>query len=133
MPILAWSLNGTILLARKVPGMLPHPDTLPKDDRELYETMVEKHLRQVEPALEEHATELADAHGVRPQGRVVPGESAQVLSEVAKEGDGPSLLVVGSRELGTCERILLGSVSSKVLRAARGPVLVCPRRAPNGA
>jgi nucleotide-binding universal stress UspA family protein len=28
---------------------------------------------------------------------------------------------------------LLGSVSNKVLRAARGPVLVCPRRAPNGA
>ena len=29
--------------------------------------------------------------------------------------------------------IVIGSVSSKVLRAARGPVLVCPRRAPNGA
>lgn len=28
---------------------------------------------------------------------------------------------------------LLGSVSNKVLRAASGPVLVCPRRAPNGA
>lgn len=114
-------------------GMPLHPETLPQDDRELNEAMVQKHLRQVEPTLEERAAELADAHGVRPQGRVVSGESAQVLSEVAEEGDRPSLLVMGSRGLGTCERIVIGSVSSKVLRAARRPVLVCPRRAPNGA
>lgn len=53
----------------------PHPQMLPQADRELYETMVEKHLRQVEPALEEHASELGSAYGVRPQIRVVSGKS----------------------------------------------------------
>jgi nucleotide-binding universal stress UspA family protein len=58
----------------------------------------------------------------------VPGESAKVLSEVAEGGGIPSLLVVGSRGLGAGRRMLLGSVSTKVLRAASGPVLVCPPR-----
>src|SRR5215211_610717 len=78
-------------------------------------------------------TQRGDGPEASKAGRAVSGESAQVLSEVAEEGDGPSLLVMGSRGLGTCERIVIGSVSSKVLRAARRPVLVCPRRAPNGA
>jgi nucleotide-binding universal stress UspA family protein len=126
-------MEAETLLVHTYEGMPPHPETLPQADRELYEAMVEKHLRQVEPALEERATELEQAYDVRPQVRIVPGESAQVLAEIAEEGDGPSLLVVGSRGLGTSERIVIGSVSSKVLRAAGGPVLVCPPGAPNGA
>jgi nucleotide-binding universal stress UspA family protein len=126
-------MEAETLLVHTYEGMPPHPETLPQADRELYEAMVEKHLRQVEPALEERAAELEEAYDVRPQIRIVPGEGAQVLSEIAEEGDGPSLLVVGSRGLGMGERMLLGSVSSKVLRAASGPVLVCPPGAPNGA
>jgi nucleotide-binding universal stress UspA family protein len=126
-------MEAETLLVHTYEGMPPHPETLPQADRELYEAMVEKHLRQVEPALEERAAELEQAYDVRPQVRIVPGESAQVLAEIAEEGDGPSLLVVGSRGLGTSERIVIGSVSSKVLRAAGGPVLVCPPGEPNGA
>lgn len=122
---LAKLMEAETLLVHTYEGMPPHPETLPQADRELYEAMVEKHLRQVEPALEERAAELEQAYDVRPQVRIVPGESAQVLAEIAEEGDGPSLLVVGSRGLGTSERIVIGSVSSKVLRAAGGPVLVC--------
>lgn len=125
-------MEAETLLVHTYEGMPPHPETLPQDDRELYEAMVEKHLRWVEPALEERAAELGDAYDVRPQVRVVPGESAQVLSKVAEEGDGPSLVVVGSRGLGSSERILLGSVSTKVLLAAGGPVLVCPREHKTG-
>lgn len=122
---LAKLMEAETLLVHTYEGMPPHPETLPQADRELYEAMVDKHLRQVEPALEERAAELEQAYDVRPQVRIVPGESAQVLAEIAEEGDGPSLLVVGSRGLGTSERIVIGSVSSKVLRAAGGPVLVC--------
>ncbi len=130
---LAKLMEAETLLVHTYEGMPPHPETLPQADRELYEAMVEKHLRQVESALEERAAELEQAYDVRPQVRIFPGESAQVLAEIAEEGDGPSLLVVGSRGLGTSERIVIGSVSSKVLRAAGGPVLVCPPGAPNGA
>ena len=124
-------MEAETLLVHTYEGMPPHPETLPRDDRELYESMVEKHLRQVEPALEGRAAELADAHGLRPQVRIVPGESAHVLSEIAEEGDRPTLLAVGSRGAG--ERMLVGSVSTKVLMAARGPVLVCPLRTRYGA
>lgn len=130
---LAKLMEAETLLVHTYEGMPPHPETPPQADRELYEAMVDKHLRQVESALEERAAELEQAYDVRPQVRIVPGESAQVLAEIAEEGDGPSLLVVGSRGLGTSERIVIGSVSSKVLRAAGGPVLVCPPGAPNGA
>jgi nucleotide-binding universal stress UspA family protein len=126
---LSWGLvKAETLLVHTYEGVPPHPETLPRDDQELYEAMVGKHLRQVEPALEGRCAELADAYGVRPRIRIVPGESAKVLSEVAEGGGIPSLLVVGSRGLGAGRRMLLGSVSTKVLRAASGPVLVCPPR-----
>ncbi len=119
-------LGAQTLLAHAYEGMPPHPETLPRDDRELYEVMVEKYLARVEPALEARAEELEDAYGVCPPIRVLEGESARVLSEVAEEGEGTGLLVVGSRGLGAGGRMLLGSVSTKVLLAASGPVLVCP-------
>jgi nucleotide-binding universal stress UspA family protein len=119
-------LGSETVLVHAYEGMPPHPETLPRDDRELYEVMVEKYLGHAEPALEARATELEDACGVRPRVRLLEGESARVLSEVAEEGDGTGLLVVGSRGLGAGGRMLLGSVSTKVLMAARGPVLVCP-------
>ena len=37
-----------------------------------------------------------------------------------------ALIAVGSRGLGAAQRVMLGSVSTKILRVARGPVLVCP-------
>jgi nucleotide-binding universal stress UspA family protein len=115
------------LLVHAYEGMPSHPETLPRDDRQLYEAMVEKYLARAEPDLEERAAELADTYGVRPRVRLLEGESAKVLSEVAEEGGGTGLLVVGSRGLGAGGRVLLGSVSTKVLMAASAPVLVCPR------
>jgi nucleotide-binding universal stress UspA family protein len=120
-------LGAETLLAHAYQGMPPHPETLPRDDRELYEAMVREHLRRVEPALEGRAAGLEDAYGVRPRVRLLEGDSARVLSDVAGEGGGTGLLVVGSRGLGAGGRMLLGSVSTKVLMAAKGPVLVCPR------
>ena len=36
-----------------------------------------------------------------------------------------TLIAVDSRCLGAAKRIMLGSVSTKILRVAKGPVLVC--------
>ncbi len=51
-----------------------------------------------------------------------------VLAAAGGGGDGGerSLVAVGHRGLGTLGRMRLGSISTKVLRAARGPVLVHP-------
>jgi nucleotide-binding universal stress UspA family protein len=120
-------LGAETVLVHAYVGMPPHPQTLPRDDRELYEVMVEKYLGHAEPALEARAKELEDAYGMRPRVRLLEGESARMLPEVAEEGDETDLLVVGSRGLGAGGRMLLGSVSTKVVMAASGPVLVCPR------
>src|SRR5215208_6774186 len=55
------------------------------------------------------------------------GEAAASLLEAAEE-DAPerTLLAVGSRDLGAIGRMRLGSVSTKVVHAAKGPVLVHP-------
>lgn len=73
-----------------------------------------------------HARALEDALDHRPRIGVREGEAASVILEAAERGAGPALVAVGRRGLGTLDRLRLGSVSTKVLRAARGPVLVCP-------
>jgi nucleotide-binding universal stress UspA family protein len=80
----------------------------------------------VEAKLEDRAGELADILQQRPQTRVVVGGSAEVLIEAAQEDEGPTLVVVGSRGLGAVGRLRLGSVSTKVVRAGLGAVLVYP-------
>jgi nucleotide-binding universal stress UspA family protein len=80
----------------------------------------------VEATLEDRAGALKDFLEERPQTRVVAGDSAEVLIEAAQEGEGPTLVVVGSRGLGLVGRLRLGSVSTKVVRAGLGAVLVYP-------
>lgn len=48
-------------------------------------------------------------------------------SELAKASADVDLLVAGSRGYGPLKRVLLGSVSSRLVREAQGPVLLLPR------
>jgi nucleotide-binding universal stress UspA family protein len=80
----------------------------------------------VEAKLEHRAGELEDILQQRPQTSIVAGDSAEVLIEEAQEGEDPTLVVVGSRGLGLVGRLRLGSVSTKVVRAGLGAVLVYP-------
>jgi len=94
-----------------------HPDT----------ATVEEDLRRMEEALESMSRELEEDLGWRPRTRVVVGDATAVIVEAAAEGDEPALIAVGGRDLGKMERLRLGSVSSDVLQAATGPVLVYRR------
>jgi nucleotide-binding universal stress UspA family protein len=62
--------------------------------------------------------------GQRPRVSTAIGDPPNVILAAADEGGALSLIVVGSRGLGAVKRLVLGSVSAAVLRAARGPVLV---------
>ena len=53
------------------------------------------------------------------------GHPADVITAAA--GADTDLVVVGARGLGGVKRLLLGSVSENVLRAARCPVLIVKR------
>jgi nucleotide-binding universal stress UspA family protein len=89
--------------------------------------IVDDELRRAFSALLERSRELESRLGSRPKVRLVVGEAAASLLEAA-EKDAPerTLLAVGSRDLGVIGRMRLGSVSTKVVHAAKGPVLVHP-------
>jgi nucleotide-binding universal stress UspA family protein len=77
-------------------------------------------------------TQLNDAVAVLPpELRALPvyvrGDPVQKLLEAAEIG--VDLLVLGSRGFGPVMRLLIGSVSSRVIRKAPCPVLVVPRPA----
>ncbi len=80
----------------------------------------------VEGKLEDRTGALKDILEEKPQTRVVAGDPPEVLIEAAQEGEGPTLVVVGSRGLGLVGRLRLGSVSTKVVRAGLDAVLVYP-------
>ena len=116
-------LFGTtaLLLVRAYPR-LPEAD---REERGLDPRMVDDELRREQGALEARATEIEEATGIRPRARIAVGDPAASLIEAAEEGAPESTLIaVGSRGLGAVQRLWLGSVSTKVLRASRGPVLV---------
>jgi nucleotide-binding universal stress UspA family protein len=111
----------TLQLVRAYPS-LPEADP---EGRGLDPRMVDDELRREQGALEARATEIEEASGIRPRARIAVGDPAASLIEAAEEGAPErTLIAVGSRGLGAVQRLWLGSVSTKVLRASRGPVLV---------
>jgi nucleotide-binding universal stress UspA family protein len=111
------------LLVRVYPRL---PD-IDAEGRESDARMVNDELRREERALEDRVTEIERDLGVRPRIRIAVGDPAAVLLEAAAEGvSEKTLIAVGSRGLSAMQRVRLGSVSTKVLHAAEGPVLVYP-------
>ncbi|MGB3633637.1 MAG: universal stress protein [Rubrobacteraceae bacterium] len=103
----------------------PPPMELMSDQFDLYERMIEQNFEREAQALEERAEKLESELGTRPKTETASGNPAEVLDEAAGE-DESTLIVVGSRGLGVARRMALGSVSTKILRAAKGPVLIYP-------
>jgi nucleotide-binding universal stress UspA family protein len=92
----------------------------------------EEMLHRVGEDLERRAAALEGVIGYRPRTRMVAGDAALALLEASGAPEGPrdsTLVAVGSRGLGVVDRLRLGSTSTKVVRAARGPALVYPREA----
>lgn len=98
-----------------------------EEGRRMDPRMTDDELRRAENELEKRAGEIEAALGDRPKVSISVGDAAAELVEYAHERNGGSTLIaVGSRGLGPIQRFRLGSVSTKVLRAAEGPVLVYP-------
>lgn len=125
---LAASIGGLFgtraVLVRAYPEL---PETDPVG-RALDPRAVDDALHRAERDLRERAEELGRLLGRRPRMEIAAGDAAVALLEEAREGDERrALIAVGSRGLGLARRLRLGSVSTKVLRAAGGPVLVYPQ------
>jgi nucleotide-binding universal stress UspA family protein len=71
------------------------------------------------------AVAYLDERGVVARGFVVSGDSARAILETANQEE-VSLIVIGSRGPSSMAELMLGNVSTEVLRRARCPVLVVP-------
>jgi nucleotide-binding universal stress UspA family protein len=119
------TLRVEVILVRAYPVVLPMPEAsslsqssaigIPQNVRAYHEI-----------SLMERTDQLGDELGYRPRFMVIEGEPASVLLEVAEGPTGSSLISVGRRGLGLLDRLRLGSVSTKLLRASTGPLLVSP-------
>jgi nucleotide-binding universal stress UspA family protein len=90
----------------------PEDETVPAEVREDYQEALDRALAG-----------LPD--GVQATGELLYGEVVDELSVVGERG--VDLLVCGSRGYGPVRRVLLGTVSSALVRQASIPVLVVPR------
>ena len=79
--------------------------------------------------LEDFARNLEPIAGRGVETRIVVGDPAESLIAAESELPGTTLIVVGSRDLGAVRRLLLGSVSTKLLHAGDGALLVVPEHA----
>lgn len=75
--------------------------------------------------MERYARRLGERGGPMVRASLTTGDPAAALLTAAGD-EPPGLVAVGRRGIGRIRHALLGSVSIKVLHAARGPVLVAP-------
>lgn len=110
-----------VTLARTYPEM---PEVY-EEGRKMDPRMTDDELRRAEKELGARASKIEGVFGSRPKISISVGDAAEDLVETASARNGESTLIaVGSRGLGPIKRFRMGSVSTKVLRAAEGPVLV---------
>lgn len=86
-----------------------------RDARQLVDTMVAQARAQIRRPVQ------------RITARPVQGSAPSVLTGMARETD---LVVVGSNRRGIVQRLLLGSVSSRVVQESAAPVIVVPAPEP---
>jgi len=114
-----------LVLVRAYPVFLPPYEAVKA--REEAALPLKESLRRHEARLQARATRLQQRLGRWPMVVVKEGEAASVLLDVAgSEGGAPDLIAVGRRGLKPFDRLMLGSVSADVLKAAEGPILVVP-------
>lgn len=84
----------------------------------------EEALRKEKKDLEDRANELENILGQRVQVKAVAGDPAATIQDTADEGEVPTLIAVGRRGLGAVRKLVMGSISTEVLRNTTHPVLI---------
>ena len=91
--------------------------------RGLPDAELERKILSAGQALLQKAQDTCQASGLESRTRLETGQPRDLICTVAKE-ENPDLLILGSRGLGSIERLMLGSVSDYVLHHCLSPVLV---------
>jgi len=107
--------------------VMPHP---PSDPEGFFDPAAMEEVRsQIRDRLDEWAGELVKKEGVAMEAHVLVGEAAEELGSLGERIE-PDLLAVGSHGLGFLGRLVIGSVSSRLVRSASCAVLVAPPAEP---
>jgi nucleotide-binding universal stress UspA family protein len=101
----------------------PAADVLPVAGIGMAPVSVPHEVDEADRAALDAALALAEERGLPALTRLLVGNAAKQIVVYANEIDA-DVIVVGSRGLGAVGRAVLGSVSGKVLRDAKRPVLV---------
>lgn len=115
---IAIRFGARITLAYVVPRLL-----LPPDAYGLTVADVEQEHHAYAEKLLAHAVAQLGESGVQADTRVLTGPPAESLAEAAQASD-VDLVVAGSRGRGAVARMLLGSVSDRLVHISPKPVLV---------
>jgi len=83
-------------------------------------------LEQEHARLDEDSKRLEASSGHSVIGTVAVGDAADALLARTEGHAGPHLIAVGTRGLGPVRRLLLGSVSTRILHSGHTPLLVVP-------
>ena len=98
-----------------------------EEGRKMNPRITDDELSRAEKELGSVAGEVEAVLGSRPRISIAVGDAAESLVETGQKDDTRSTLIaLGSRGLRPLKRLRMGSVSTKVLRAADGPVLIKP-------
>lgn len=89
--------------------------------------VLREEMRRGAAELDRRAAEMERLLGGRPEIRVVSADPTQAILDAAEEGGRSALVAMGHRGLGVVRRVMVGSVSAKVLKTFEGPVLIHPQ------
>ncbi len=118
---IATHLDAALVLLSVVPDTRVIPGL--GEARVFSEAQRDDYAVSLDAAVGYAATSMPDGASV--EGRLLPGPVVDALADLSF--DDCDLLVVGSRGYGPVRRVLLGGVSSRVVRHSRLPVVVAPR------
>jgi len=91
--------------------------------RGLPDVELERKILSAGQALLQKAQDTCQSAQLESRTRLETGQPRDIICYVAKE-ESPDLLVLGSRGLGSIERLMLGSVSDYVVHHCGSPVLI---------
>jgi nucleotide-binding universal stress UspA family protein len=116
---LAWHYKATLFLQHVIDSLAPpfHRNPFPDSYNEICQALRAGAERQLQEFAEKHAR-----HGILPQCKVGDGVATDLILDFA-DAQAVNLIVMGTHGLRGIDRLTLGSVTEKVLRKARCPVL----------
>ena len=98
------------------------PPTVYVESQKVLDAAMAKYKKEADEVLDQYEA-MAASHGIKIEAVIAEGEPGPAILSYAEKG-GFDLIVMGSRGRGKITEAVLGSVSSKVLKEAKCPVVI---------